>query len=449
MSSLCDQFRIDENNLARRRALVGLTEDDRQLLLGYADWAARIAPGVARAFYDHQFSLPDLTAFFQDAADRRRAPMSQLRRHLEEAQAGYFRQVFEGARDNWGVRYFEQRLRVGVVHDRIDLPFKFYLGSYPTYQRLLRQALVRRHPLRPWLVQRVEEAVWKVFNLDQQAIGDAFLLATIQSTQFDLESVDVPPGSDRTEVIGTIKRRIAAATGALSGQVETVTAAAVELSEVKRREAQEAQEALSQSRQLAIATTEMEAAIGEIARSASRAARVAAEGSEEAERVRITVGDLGRASDEIGEVVKVITAIASRTNLLSLNASIEAARAGEAGKGFQVVAREVKELASKTAASTVDIASRIQGIQAQVASMRGSLQAIATTVQQINELQQTIAGAVEEQTNTAREISRHVRELSESAESSSARGSQTSRGAEDLSRSAAELHELASSFRAA
>ena len=149
MSSLCDQFRIDENNLARRRALVGLTEDDRQLLLGYADWAARIAPAVARAFYDHQFSLPDLAAFFQESADRRRAPMSQLRRHLEEAQAGYFRQVFEGARDNWGVRYFEQRLRVGVVHDRIDLPFKFYLGSYPTYQRLLRQALVRRHPLRP------------------------------------------------------------------------------------------------------------------------------------------------------------------------------------------------------------------------------------------------------------------------------------------------------------
>jgi len=49
MSSLCDQFRIDENNLARRRALVGLTEDDRQLLLGYADWAARIAPGVGLA----------------------------------------------------------------------------------------------------------------------------------------------------------------------------------------------------------------------------------------------------------------------------------------------------------------------------------------------------------------------------------------------------------------
>ncbi|MEZ4239875.1 MAG: methyl-accepting chemotaxis protein [Myxococcota bacterium] len=165
--------------------------------------------------------------------------------------------------------------------------------------------------------------------------------------------------------------------------------------------------------------------------------------------MRAATAELGRASDEIGEVVKTITAIASRTNLLSLNASIEAARAGEAGKGFQVVAREVKDLAAKTASSTVDISNRILAIQTQVRNIQASIQSIAATVQLINELQQTIAGAVEEQSNTTREIGRNIRLLSDAAEASSSHVTRTTQNAQELSNTAAQLEQLAATFNAA
>lgn len=83
---------------------------------------------------------------------------------------------------------------------------------------------------------------------------------------------------------------------------------------------------------VAAGAEEMGASIREIAQNANEAARVAGEAVEVAHRTNATVTELGLSSQQIGEVVKVITSIAEQTNLFALNATIEAARAGEAGK---------------------------------------------------------------------------------------------------------------------
>lgn len=71
-------------------------------------------------------------------------------------------------------------------------------------------------------------------------------------------------------------------------------------------------------------------------------------------------------SNEIGQIVNVISEIAEQTNLLALNASIEAARAGEQGKGFAVVASQVGELAKQSNEAAKKIENIIRGIQQQV-----------------------------------------------------------------------------------
>ena len=161
---------------------------------------------------------------------------------------------------------------------------------------------------------------------------------------------------------------------------------------------------------VAAATEEMTASIGEIAKNATAAAAIATRAVERAQVANVTMGHLGKASAEIGEVVKVINSVAKQTKLLALNATIEAARAGEAGKGFAVVANEVKELANETAKATKQISEKIQAIHTGTHEAVSVIGDISGIISQMYDISITIASAVEEQPATTREIARNVSE---------------------------------------
>ena len=204
---------MDEETLSWRRRFLRLGEEERALLEEMIPWARSVAPDLAREFYDWQFDFPPTREFFERFARLRGLPMGALRQHLESAQAAYFVQIFEGAATGWGVAYFEQRLRVGALHDKVDLPMKWYLGSYSEYE-LLTDKFLRQSFDDQAKVLKVRSAVSKVFNLDVQAVVESFLLSTMESLGINVEIIRAE--GDKTEHLVEMKQMFAA----LSEQLE-------------------------------------------------------------------------------------------------------------------------------------------------------------------------------------------------------------------------------------
>jgi len=205
-------------------------------------------------------------------------------------------------------------------------------------------------------------------------------------------------------------------------------------------------EASANVRDIASAAEELAASVEEINRQVAQSSTIAGKAVGEAERTNVEIKALDDAAKRIGDVVKLITAIAEQTNLLALNATIEAARAGEAGRGFAVVASEVKALAGQTAKATDEISTHISGMQEATVRSVDAIAGIQRTIREVGEITETIAAAVTEQGAATQEIARSADIASKRTGDTADEVSRVSEATDETRKEAATVKQVAESL---
>lgn len=240
--------------------------------------------------------------------------------------------------------------------------------------------------------------------------------------------------------------------------LEQATASMEEMSSSVKQVAEKAQGQAASVEEVSSTIEEVSASIRKIADLAGNI-RTADDSSRES--AIAAMKRIEKNSQQINNIIGVISDIADQTNLLALNASIEAARAGEAGRGFAVVAKEISKLADKSANATKDIEELINQTTLNVtagvdmvkmvaeatAEQQKASQQIEEAIQNVNQLSQVIASAAEEQSSTSDEMSRTLQGINQVTQQNAASSEEMASSTEELSSQAEELKNMVTQFK--
>ncbi len=388
---LVENVGIDEDDVAWRKEFIGFDDEDERRLADLEPLLRENQEQIAEDFYENILQYEEATAIIGRS--------EKGVEDLKQTQRAYLVSLATGSYD---LDYFENRARIGKLHEMIDMPLHHYIGQYGVYYDLLLERLNEQvqdrvvDAVEGWASERddsggglgglasalglggtdeptieesfeatVREAIddgmmdvlslLRIINLDMQIAADTYVDSYAQRLERSIErrkrlarevEHDVrAPIEELHEASEVVASRAETISGHTASQASAVDAVAGDLSEVSA------------------AVEEIAAAAGEVHADSDRTERLAAEGVEaadeviadleelenETDRAAAAADTLEAKTDEIDAALERLEGVAERTAILAKNAKIEASRSTSEDAGpMRVIAEEVESFATQT-----------------------------------------------------------------------------------------------------
>lgn len=397
-----EEMDLGVESQALSKSFTQFDHNDAALLKELQPLVEKNADRIVDLFYANVNQQPELLKIIDSAK-------SNISR-LKNSQRKYLIEMFSG---NYDAGYFEQRLRIGVIHNRIGLTPNWYLGSYSVYFSAIAPLVMKKYRFNRKKSVDSICALKKIISLDSQLAMHTYIhrlmrdLSAISVSKGDFEDtvtqynqfvstiakgdlsvrLDVKGSGDLAE-LGNILNHMTQELSEIASGVNNVSTSmrstSKQLQGVVQDQSASASEQASAINETTTALEQIRATskqtLAEVQRMGDSAARAeeesshgmqavnkAVEGVREIQRemkgIADTIVTLNEHTQQISEIITVVRNLAQQSKMLALNASIEAAKAGEAGKGFAVVAAEVKDLAEQSQQSTSQIQNILQDIR--------------------------------------------------------------------------------------